>query len=236
MSRQFAVVGLGRLGIAMAGTLDSLGHDVLALDTKEDLIRDLADGLPNVHLVAADATDEDVLRGLNVQEFDAAAVVIGENHVEAGILATANLKEIGVSTIVARATSKLHARVLERVGADRVIQPEREMGQQIARVLASPAVLDYVDLGEDEALIEARVPQQWAGKSLSELALSRNLGLTVVALKPKDGAGTLPHGDTILQEDDVIVVGGSKKVLDASPLAAGPPPGSHKPRRRFFGL
>ena len=223
MSHQFAVIGLGRLGIAMVDTLDSLGHDVLAIDMKEDLIQHLADDLPNVHLVAADATDEDVLLGLNLQEFDAAAVVIGENHVEAGILATANLKQIGVSTIVARASSKLHARVLERVGADRVIQPEREMGEQIARVLASPAILDYVDLGEDEALIEARVPKQWTNKSLSELALSRKLGLTVVALKPKDGAGTLPHGDTVLREGDVIVVGGSKKTLDASPLS-GPPP------------
>ena len=223
MSHQFAVIGLGRLGIAMVDTLDSLGHDVLAIDMKEDLIQRLADDLPNVHLVAADATDEDVLLGLNLQEFDAAAVVSGENHVEAGILTTANLKEIGVSTIVARASSKLHARVLERVGADRVIQPEQEMGEQIARVLASPAVLDYVDLGEDEALIEARVPKQWTGKSLAELALSHKLGLTVVALKPKDGAGTLPRGDTVLQEGDVIVVGGSKKTLDASPLS-GPPP------------
>ena len=150
MSHQFAVIGLGRLGIAMVGTLDSLGHDVLAIDLREDLVQKLADDLPNVHLVSADATDEDVLRGLNLEEFDAAAVVIGENHVEAGILATANLKEIGVSTIVARATSKLHAKVLERVGADRVIQPEREMGQQIARVMASPAIIDYVDLGEDD--------------------------------------------------------------------------------------
>ena len=208
----------------MVGTLDSLGHDVLGIDTREDVIQRLADDLPNVHLVAADATDEDVLRGLNVQDFDAAAVVIGENHIEAGILATANLKELGVSTIVARATTRLHARVLERVGADRVIQPEREMGEQVARVLASPAILDYVDLGEDEALIEARVPQQWAGKSLAELALARNLGLTVVTLKPENGPGTLPHGDTVLQEGDVIVVGGTKKSLDSSPLS-GPPPG-----------
>jgi trk system potassium uptake protein TrkA len=150
--------------------------------------------------------------------------VIGENHIEAGILATANLKELGVPTIIARATSKLHARVLERVGADRVIQPEREMGEQVARVLASPTVLDYVDLGEDEALIEARVPEQWAGKSLAELSLSRNLGLTVVAHKPQGGAGTLPTGDTVLKDGDLIVVGGTKKVLDASPLS-GPPPG-----------
>ena len=224
MSRQFAVVGLGRLGISMVVTLNSLGHDVLAIDTKEELIQNLADDLPNVHLVAADATDEDVLRGLNVQEFDAAAVVIGENHIEAGILATANLKELGVSTIVARATSKLHARVLERVGADRIIQPEREMGEQVARVLASPALLDYVDLGENEALIEARVPEEWTDKSLAELALSRNLGLTVVALKPQNGAGKLPCGDTVLREGDVIVVGGTKKRLDASPLT-GPSAG-----------
>lgn len=227
MSHQFLVVGLGRLGIAMVGTLDSLGHEVLAVDAKEDLIQDLADDMPNVHFVAADATDEDILLGLNVEGFDAAAVVIGENHVEAGILATANLKEFGVPMIVARASSKLHARVLERVGADRVIQPEREMGEQVARVLASPGMLDYVDLGEDEALIEARVPSQWTDKSLAELALSRNLGLTVVALKPKGGAGTLPRGDTVLREGDVIVVGGTKKKLDASPLS-GPPPGRRR--------
>ncbi|HZF57129.1 MAG TPA: NAD-binding protein, partial [Rubrobacter sp.] len=95
MSRQF-VVGLGRLGIAMVGTLHSLGHDVLGIDMREDVIQELADDLPNAHLVAADATDEDVLRGLNVESFDSAAVVIGENHIEAGILATANLKELGV--------------------------------------------------------------------------------------------------------------------------------------------
>ena len=224
MSRQFLVVGLGRLGIAMVGTLDSLGHDVLALDTKEEVIQNLVERLPSVHAVAADATDEDVLRGLNVETFDSAAVVIGENHVEACILATANLKELGVPNIVARATNKVQARVLARVGADRVIQPEREMGQQIARVLASPAVLDYVDLGEDEAIIEAHVPAQWTGKTLADLALSRRLGLTIVALKRKGEAGTLPRGDTTLQKDDVVVVGGSKKALDASPLS-GPKAG-----------
>jgi trk system potassium uptake protein len=98
------------------------------------------------------------------------------------------------------------------------------MGEQVARVLASPALLDYVDLGENEALIEARVPEEWTGKSLAELALSRNLGLTVVALKPQNGAGKLPRGDTVLREGDVIVVGGTKKRLDASPLA-GPSSG-----------
>ena len=218
MSRQFVVIGLGQFGRSMVATLDSLGHEVLGIDTREDLIQDLADDLPNVHLVTADATDEDALRGLNVESFDAAAVMIGENHVEACILATATLKELAVPFVVARATGKIHARVLERIGADRVVQPEMEMGKQVARTIASPAVLDYVDLGEDEALIEAEVPKEWVDKSLSELALFRKLGLTVVALKPKGGPGSLPRGDRVLHEGDVIVVGGLKKDLDRSRL------------------
>jgi trk system potassium uptake protein TrkA len=218
MNRQFVVVGLGRLGVSMVGTLDSLGHEVLAIDKREEVIQTLADDLPNVHLVAADATDEDAVRGLNVEGFDAAAVMIGENHVEASILATATLKEIGVPRIVARATGGIHARVLQKVGADRVIQPEKEIGVQLARTMASPVLLDYVDLGEDEALIEARVPRAWLDKSLAELDLSQEMGLTVLALKPQDGPGSLPHGDTILRDGDVLVVGGSRKALDRSPL------------------
>jgi trk system potassium uptake protein len=218
MNKQFVVVGLGRLGISMVATLDSLGHEVLAIDKSESVVQSLADDLPNAHLVATDATDEDAVRGLNVEGFDAAAVMIGENHIEAGILATATLKEVGVPRIVARATGGIHARVLERVGADRVIQPEREIGEQLARTMASPVLLDYVDLGEDEALIEAQVPRAWLHKSLSELNLSQKMGLTVLALKPKGGPGTLPHRDNVLHDGDVLVVGGTRKDLDSSPL------------------
>jgi trk system potassium uptake protein TrkA len=218
MNKQFVVVGLGRLGISMVATLDSLGHEVLAIDKRENVIQSLADELPNVHLVATDATDEDAMRGLNVEGFDAAALMIGENHIEASILATATLKELGVPRIVARATGGIHARVLERVGADRVIQPERVIGEQLARTMASPVLLDYVDLGEDEALIEAQVPRAWLHKSLSELNLSQKLGLTVLALKPKGGPGTLPYGDSVLHDGDVLVVGGTRKDLDRSPL------------------
>lgn len=217
MSRQFLVIGLGRLGTAMIGTLDTLGHDVLGIDSDEERVQELASDFPNVHLVTADATDDSVLRDLNVAQFDGAAVVIGEN-MEAGILATANLKELGVPFVVARASSRIHGRVLERVGADRIIEPERDMGAQVARTMASPAVMDYVDLGEDEALIEAEVPEEWVGRSLAELALSRKSGLTVLAVKPKGAAGTIPSGDTVLGRGDVIVVGGSKKDLDRSNL------------------
>ena len=141
MSRQFLVIGLGRLGTAMIDTLDTLGHDVLGIDSDEERVQELAADFPNVHLVAADATDDSVLRDLNVAQFDGAAVVIGEN-MEAGILATVNLKELGVPFVVARANSKIHGRVLERVGADRIIEPERDMGAQVARTVAAPAVVD----------------------------------------------------------------------------------------------
>jgi trk system potassium uptake protein len=217
MSRQFVIIGLGRLGSAMLDTLLSLGHEVLGIDLDEDLVQELSGEYPQAHLVAADATEESVLRDLNVAHFDGAAVVIGEN-MEAGILATANLKELGVPFVVARAISKLHGRVLERIGADRIIEPERDMGAQVARAMSSPVVLDYVDLGEDEALIEAEVPKEWVGKSLADLHLSRESGLTILAIKPKGKAGTIPSGDTVLNEGDVIVVGGTKDALDRSPL------------------
>ena len=217
MSRQFAVIGLGRLGSAMIGTLSSLGHEVLGIDANEDLIQDLSGQYPEAHLVAADATDELVLRDLNVGQFDGAAVVIGED-MEAGILATANLKEMGVAFVVARASTRLHARVLERVGADRIIEPEKDMGAQVARTMASPGVMDYIDLGEEEALIEAEIPGEWKGKSLADLHLSRQSGLTILAVKPKGKPGTIPRADTVLREGDVVVVGGTKKDLDRSNL------------------
>jgi trk system potassium uptake protein TrkA len=217
MSRQFVVIGLGRLGSAMISTLTSLGHEVLGIDADEEVVQELSAEFPNALLVAADATEESVLHDLNVGQFDGAAVVIGED-MEAGILATANLKEMGVPFVVARAMSRLHARVLERVGADRIIEPEKEMGAQVARTMASPAVIDYVDLGGDEALIEAEVPEEWVDKSLAELHLSRQSGLTILAVKPKGKAGTIPKPDTVLHEGDVVVVGGTKKNLDRSKL------------------
>ena len=217
MSRQFVIIGLGRLGSAMLDTLLSLDYEVLGIDFDADLVQDLSGEYPQAHLVTADATEESVLRDLNVDQFDGAAVVIGEN-MEAGILATANLKELGVPFVVSRAISKLHGRVLEMIGADRIIEPERDMGAQVARTMASPAVMDYVDLGDNEALIEAEVPKEWVGKTLADLHLSRESGLTVLVLRPKDKSGTIPSGDTVLNEGDVIVVGGNKEALDRSPL------------------
>src|SRR5215213_7630696 len=137
MSRHFVIIGLGRLGCAMIATLESLGHEVLGIDSDEEMIRVLSDRFPDAHFVVADATDQSILRDLNVFHFDGAAVVIGED-MEASILATANLKELGVPFVVSRALNKLHVRVLEKIGADRIIEPEKDMGAQVARTMASP--------------------------------------------------------------------------------------------------
>lgn len=213
MSKQFAVIGLGRVGASLVETLDSLGHDVLGVDRDEELVQDLSNRVPNASLVSADASDDGVLRELGVESFDGAAVVIGES-VQDSVLVTLILKDLGLPLILSRANNPLHARVLERVGADHVVQPEREFGEFLARRMASPGLLDYVNLGEDEAVVEVRTPQSWVGKTLGDLQLPRKKGLTVLAIKPRGQQGTMPRSDRPLEKDDVLVVGGDKRRVD----------------------
>jgi trk system potassium uptake protein len=178
---------MGRVGASLVRTLESLGHDFLGIDCDEDRIQDVSDELPNANLVAADATEDSVLRDLGLEQFDGAAVVIGES-IQASVLVTLILKDLGVPMIFSRANNDLHARVLERVGADHVIQPEKEFGEFLARQMSLPSLQDYVELGQDEAIIEMEVPQLWIGKSLADLQLHRKKNLTVLAIKGRERA------------------------------------------------
>jgi len=213
LSKQFAVIGMGRVGASLVKTLDSLGHDVLGIDCDGDRIQDLSDELPGASLIAADATEDSILRDLGLDRFDGAAVVIGES-IQSSVLVTLILKDLGVPMIFSRANNDLHARVLERVGADHVIQPEKEFGEFLARQMSLPGIQDYLELGDDEALIEIEAPQSWIGKSLADLQLHRKKDLTVLAIKGREKGGTLPQPETPLQEGDILVVGGPKKELD----------------------
>ena len=213
MSKQFAVIGMGRVGTSLIRTLDYLGHDVLGIDCDEDLIQDLSLELPNAHLVAADATEGTVLQDLGLEHFDGAAVVVGEN-IQASVLVTLILKDLGVPLVISRASSPLHARVLERLGADHVVQPEKEFGEFLARRMSSPGIMDYLELGRDEALVEMEVPREWIGRSLADLQLHRKRNLTVLAIKGEGKEGSLPHPETPLQKGDILVLGGPKKWLD----------------------
>src|SRR5919107_4013012 len=205
---------MGLVGTSLIRTLDSLGHEVLGVDHNEDLIQDFSDELPNVHLVAADATERTVLRDLGLEEFDGAAVTIGEGNVEANVLVTLILKDLGVPLVFSRANDSLHAKVLQRVGADHMVQPEKEFGEFLARQLTSPGMKDYMELGEDESLVEIEVPQEWVGKTLSDLQLHRKKNLTVLAIKGKGKEGSLPRPEVPLQEGAMLVIGGPKAEID----------------------
>jgi trk system potassium uptake protein TrkA len=185
----------------------------VGIDSDEDLVQNLSDEVPNAHLVAADATQRSVLHDLGLEQFDGAAVTIGEN-IEASVLVTVLLKDIGVSLVFSRATGPLHARVLEKVGADHIIEPEKEFGEFLARQMSLPGIQDYLELGQDEAVIEMEVPSEWVDKSLADLHLHRKKDLTVLAIKGENKGGTLPRPDTPLQEGDILVLGGPKKELD----------------------
>ena len=214
MSKQFAVIGLGLVGRSLVRTLRDLGHDVLGIDYDENLIQDLSSELPDINLVTADGTEPHVLHDLGLEQFDGAAVTIGEGNTEASILVTLVLKDLEVPMVFSRANNELHARVLDRVGADYVIQPEKEFGEFLARQMSVPGIQDYLALGQDEALIEIEVPREWIDKSLADLQLHRKKDLTVLAIKAEGQEGTLPQPDTPLQKGDVLVVGGPKKELD----------------------
>ncbi|MCA1730624.1 MAG: TrkA family potassium uptake protein [Actinobacteria bacterium] len=214
MSKQFAVIGIGLVGRSLVKTLNSLGHDVLAIDLDEDLIQDLSNELPDINLVTADATEAQVLRDLGLEQFDGAAVTIGEGSAEASVLVTLVLKDLEVPMVFSRANNELHARVLDRVGADHVIQPEKEFGEFLARQMSTPGIQDYLELSNDEAVVEIEVPDEWVGKSLSELHLHRKKDLTVLAVKGKGKGGALPRPEAPLKEGDILIVGGPKDEID----------------------
>lgn len=142
---QYAVIGLGRFGSSLSQELTQLGHEVLGIDRDEEKVDEMSDKL--THTVVADATDEEVLRSLGVRNFDCAVVAIGDN-IQASIMAAILLKELGVKTVVAKALTDQHAKVLEKIGVDRIIFPERDMGVRVAHQLVSPNLLDYIELSK----------------------------------------------------------------------------------------
>ena len=149
--RQFAVIGLGRFGAAMATTLAELGQDVIGVDGDAERVRQLADTITQA--VELDATDDRALRSVGVQDVDVAVVSIGEN-IESSLLVVMQLRELGVKSIVAKAVTPLHGRILEKLGVSRVIFPEREMAIRVAHGLVMPNVIDYIELSSDFSIVE----------------------------------------------------------------------------------
>jgi len=217
MTRQsFAVIGLGRFGAAMARTLVELGQDVIGIDANEDRVQRVAEFLESV--VRLDATDERALRAAGMKDVDVAVISIGEN-IEASLLVVMLVKELGVPRIIAKAVTPLHGRILEKIGVQRVIFPEREMAMRVAHSLVVPNVIDYIELSRDSSIIDMPAPAPFVGKSLRDLQLRNRYGLMLIAIKRKTATGggevtnVAPAAEDVIAEGDVLSLLGSNERL-----------------------
>lgn len=211
MARQFVVIGLGRFGSSVAETLAERGYDVLAIDNDEALVQEMANKV--THAVQADATDEGAMHALGVRNFDVAVVAIGTD-VHANILTTMILKELGVRYVVAKALDPLHGKVLAKVGADRVVYPERDMGSRIALNLISSNILDFIEFAPNYSIVEVMVAESMVGKTLVELQFRSRFGVNVIAVRHGDEMNISPAASDELVEGDVLVVIGENASLD----------------------
>jgi trk system potassium uptake protein TrkA len=207
---QVMVIGLGRFGSAVALELERLGHEVLAIDNSEELVNEIA---PDVtHALQLDAADEDALRSAGAADF-ATAIVAISSDAEPSIFATMVLKRLGVRTVIAKAGSLLHGEILARVGADRVVFPERETGLRLAHSFSVPNVLDYLDIAPNFGIEKIRPPASFIGRSLGELDLVGRLGLTPIALRRGEQVFVNPARDERLADgDELILIGRDGKL------------------------
>lgn len=209
--KQYAVLGLGRFGASVAQSLAQAGHEVLAVDNDETLVSLLAPCVTQA--VQADATDEGVLRQLSLESFDAAVVAIGTNTRDS-ILVTVLCKEAGVPLVIAKAVDELHAKVLRKVGADRVVFPERDMGQRVARTMDAPNIVELIELSGEHRVAEVLVPRIWCGRTLQDVNVRREYGLSVIGIRRKEEFIASPGADAKLQTGDVLLVLGRTKEID----------------------
>ena len=206
-----AVLGLGRFGAAVAMELVRLGYDVMGVDRHESIIQSYSRTL--THVVEADVTNIDALRQLGVDEMNHVIVAVGSD-LEGSILSVAALDELNIANIWAKAVSKQHGRILERVGADHVVYPEHDMGHQVAHMIGG-RILDWFQLDERFALVETVVPKDLVGRTVAAAGIRENHAVTVVCVKPNGGSFTYATVDTVLAEGDVLVVAGETAAAEA---------------------
>lgn len=210
MKHSVLVIGLGRFGSAAAHELTTLGHEVLAIDSDEARVNELA---PHVtRALQLDATDPDALRAVGAADFEHAIVAISDG-VEASVFATMALKELGVGNVITKAGSRLHGSILAKAGADRVVFPEREMGQRVAHSFSVRDVVDYLDVAPDVGIVKLHPPATFVGRTFAELALESRLGLTPIALRRGVEVKVSPPPDTQIRDgDELILIGRDDKL------------------------
>jgi trk system potassium uptake protein TrkA len=225
--KRFMVIGLGRFGRRLAQALTEAGHEVIAIDKRDDLVESVRDEVALA--VCLDATDPEALKAQGADDLDAATVCIGEDF-ESNALATATLKSLGVRLVISRASTEIQRRILSAIGADQVVLPEEEVAERVAAHLANPNVLEHLELAEGHSLIQIRAPGEWLGRTLGEIDLRRKHEVNLVAIKrsivsrtPEGGESVeqqvvdLPLAHTVIREGDVLVLVGSTESLASLP-------------------
>ena len=210
--KSYVVVGLGRFGSEAAKRLCALGCEVLALDCKSELVQSISSFVTQA--VVGDARDKEVLRALDAKSFDCGIVAIGDSLADS-VLATMNLKELEVPYIVCKAHDETHTQVLKKLGADKVVIPEKEQAARLAKSLASTNVLDYIELSEDFGIIEIPAPASWENKSLIELNVRAKLGVNILAVKREGNITVSPSADFRIAKADALVILGDSAALKA---------------------
>lgn len=212
MRRQFAVIGLGRFGTSVARTLFHMGQEVMAIDTNEDRLRYVSNEVTSTAIV--DTTDVAALKSIGIRNFDVVIVAIG-GDVQASIMTTLLLKEQGVPYVVAKALNKMQGRVLEKVGADRVVYPERDMGKRVAHNLVCSNLIDYIDIAAGYRVEEIVAPRWMHGRTLGQMELRRKHGVTAILIRHPDGSIDFsPGAASTVGEGDMVVLAGSVNDLE----------------------
>ena len=208
--KSYVVAGLGRFGSQLAVKLFSYGEDVLAIDLHENLIDKIADRVTRA--VVADARDPDVLRRLDVQSCDCAIVAVGSDLASASLI-TMNLKSLGVPRVICKAYDDTYRRILEKLGADRVIIPENEAADKLAKGLSSYGVMEYIEFSEEYGIVEMDAPAAWQGRLIGDIGVHRNFGVSIIALKQNNGIEVSPNGTSRIAPGATLVLLGKYDAL-----------------------
>ena len=204
------VIGLGRFGAGAAGQLDRLGREVLAVDESQALVQKWSERV--THAVQADARNIEALRQIGAQDFSVAVVAVGSS-IEASVLITANLVDLGIQQIWAKAISQSHGKILARIGANHVIYPEAEAGERVAH-LVSGRMLDFIEFDDDFAMVKMYPPKSIRGVPLSETDIRKKFGVTVVGVKSPGAEFTYATAETVISNHDLIIVSGNSGAIE----------------------
>ncbi len=211
MEKQYAVLGLGSFGESVALTLENMGCDVLVMDDSYEKIQDISDKVS--YAMKGDVADPDALQALGGKNLDGVVVAVSEN-LEAGIMATMLCKEMGIPLVIAKAKNEIQGAILKRVGADRIVYPEIEMGSRVAKSLVSREFMDWIELSNDYSMVEIAVPAKWAGQSLAEVNARERLGINVVGIIVNGKIDVTPDPQKPLPEGGILIVIGSNDILE----------------------